>query len=150
MAATFETELFAAGGNNTGIVVPPEIVEGLGRGKRVPVAVTVTGGAAPYSFTGTTAVMGGRHLVSFSKAHREASGLAAGDPITVTLEVDDAPRTVELPAALAEALAGKPGAEAAFAALAPSKQKAHALSVAEAKTDATRERRVAKVLDSLG
>ena len=39
--------------------------------------------------------------------------------------------------------------EAAFAALSPSRQKAHALSVSDAKTDATRERRVAKVLDSL-
>lgn len=149
MGATFETGLFAAGGNNTGIVVPEEVIASLGRGKRVPVAVTVTGGAAPYSFTSTTAVMGGKHLISFSKAHRDASGLAAGDPITVELEVDDAPRTVEVPPALAEALAARPGAEAAFAALAPSKQKAHALSVADAKTDATRDRRVAKVIDSL-
>ncbi|MGB8383623.1 MAG: DUF1905 domain-containing protein, partial [Dermatophilaceae bacterium] len=40
---TFRTILEATGGNNVGIVVPDEVVSAFGRGKRVPVSVTVDG-----------------------------------------------------------------------------------------------------------
>lgn len=47
------------------------------------------------------------------------------------------------------ALDSTPGASAAWEALSPSKQKAHVLSVTSAKTTETRERRVAKVIETL-
>jgi Bacteriocin-protection, YdeI or OmpD-Associated/Domain of unknown function (DUF1905) len=143
---TFRTTLEAAGGNNVGIVVPDEVMTALSAGKRVPVVVTVDGG---YTYRTTTAVMGGRTLISFNAATRAATGRGAGDEIAVTLERDDAPRVVDVPAALADAFAADPGAAAAWAALAYSKQKAHALAVEEAKTDETRARRVQKVLGAL-
>lgn len=52
-------------------------------------------------------------------------------------------------AALADALAADPDAARVWAGLSVSKQRAHVLSVAGAKTDATRTRRVQKVLDEL-
>ena len=52
----FETTLSSTG-NNTGIVVPPEIVDELGAGKRPPVNVTVNG----YAYRSTIATMGGRY-----------------------------------------------------------------------------------------
>lgn len=94
MAATasFSSTLLLDG-NNTGIEVPAEVVEQLGAGKRPPVIVTVNG----FSYRSTVAVMGGRFLISFSSDKRAATGLAGGDAIEVTVEVDAEPRTVEVP-----------------------------------------------------
>lgn len=143
--ATFTTTLEATGGANVAIVVPDEVVTSFGRGQRVPVVVTVEG----HRYATSVARMGGRSLVSFNAATRKATGRGAGDTVTVRLEVDDDPRTVQVPPALAAALAADPAAAAAWEALAPSRQKAQATSVADAKAEATRERRVHKVLAAL-
>lgn len=140
----FATTLFQTG-NNTGIKVPPEIIEGLGAGKKPPVAITLNGS---YSYRSTVAVMGGAFLIPFSAEHRTKSGLAGGDVIEVDLTLDSAPREVALPPALAAALAEDTAAKAAFEALSPSRKKAHALSVEGARTDETRERRVAKAIEA--
>ncbi|WP_324649318.1 YdeI/OmpD-associated family protein [Georgenia sp. H159] len=143
---SFRTTLWAAGGNNVGIVVPEEIVLGFGRGKRVPVVVTIDGG---YTYRTTIASMGGRFLISFNAQTRAATGRAAGDEVEVTLEVDDAPRTVDPPAELAAALDASPVAAAAWARLSYSKQRAHAEAVDGAKHEDTRARRVQSVIASL-
>lgn len=141
---TFASTLFLAG-NNTGIEVPPEVVEALGAGRRAPVVVTVNG----YTYRSTIGVMGGRHLIPFSADKRRETGLAGGDPIDVVLEVDTAPRVVEVPADLAAALDAAPGAREAFDALSPSARKAHVTAVEGAKAAETRARRVAAVVDKL-
>ncbi|PUA79899.1 hypothetical protein C7S10_17065 [Nocardioides currus] len=143
---TFRTTLEATGGNNVGIVVPDEVLAGLGRGKRVPVVVTIDG---DFTYRTTTGSMGGRSMISFNAATRAATGRAAGDEVEVRLEVDDAPRTVEVPTELQSLLDADEGAAAAWQALSPSKQKAHVLSVADAKTDETRQRRLDKVVAAL-
>ena len=84
----------------TGIEVSDEIVAGLGQGKRPPVRVTIGG----YSYRTTVARMGGRFLISLSAENLAAAGVAAGDEVEVGLELDDAPREVEVPADLAAAL----------------------------------------------
>ncbi|PYI64850.1 hypothetical protein CVV68_20740 [Arthrobacter livingstonensis] len=143
---SFRTTLWAAGGNNVGIVVPGDIVRGFDRGKRVPVVVTVDGG---YSFRNTIASMGGQCLISFNAETRTATGKGAGDEIEVVLEVDNAPRTVDIPAALAEAFIVDAQAAKVWSTLSYSKQRAHAQAVESAKSDDTRARRVRKVLDEL-
>ena len=143
--ATFHTTLISGGGNTTGIEIPEDVVLGLGRGKRVPVIVTVNG----YTFRNTTAFMGGQYLVGVSAAHRAASGLKAGDDLEVTLEVDDAPRVVEVPPELAEALASDPAAAAVWAKLSYSHQRQHAEPIADAKSPETKARRVQKTLEIL-
>ena len=132
-------------GRNTGIEVPPEVLEALGAGRRPAVVVTVSG----YTYRSTVAVMGGRHLVPVSADRRRETGLAGGDPIEVTLAVDTVPRTVEVPDDLAAALEAAPGARAAFDALSPSVRKAHVTSVEGAKAPETRARRVAAVVTKL-
>ncbi|WP_129663525.1 YdeI/OmpD-associated family protein [Phytoactinopolyspora endophytica] len=144
--ATFRTTLWASGGNNVGIVVPEEVVLGFGRGKRVPVVVTIDG---DYTYRNTIASMGGKFLISFNAATREATGRGAGDEVEVTLEVDDAPRTVEVPEALAAAFAENPAAAEAWKSLSYSKQRQHAQPIVDAKTEETRDRRVQKVLAAL-
>ncbi|MFE4380140.1 YdeI/OmpD-associated family protein [Streptomyces cyaneofuscatus] len=140
----FRTTMFLSG-NNTGIEVPEDVVEALGAGKRPPVNVTVNG----YAYRSTIAPMGGRFLIPFSSDKRKETGIAGGDAIEVELTLDTAPRTVEPPEDLAAALAEAPGAAEAFAALSPSRQKVHVTSVEGAKTDATRERRIAKAVAEL-
>lgn len=131
-------------GNNTGIEVPPEVIDALGGGKRPPVAVTVNG----YEFRTTVGVMGGKSLIPFSAEKRAATGIKGGDPITVDVTLDTAPRTVDVPDDLATALDGA-GVRAAFDKLPPSHRKAHVSSVESAKAAETRARRVQAVIDKL-
>ncbi|CAI9388854.1 YdeI/OmpD-associated family protein [Microbacterium sp. T2.11-28] len=140
----FESVMFQQG-NNTGIPVPADVVEGLGGGKRAAVVVTVNG----YTYRSTLAVMGGRHLIPFSSDKRAASGIGGGDAITVDLELDTAPRTVDVPEDLAAALSAA-GARAAFDALSPSARKAHVTSVETAKAAETRTRRIEAIASALG
>jgi len=143
---SFTTTLWAAGGSNVGIVVPEDIVLGFGRGKRVPVVVTIDG---DYSYRNSIASMGGRFLISFNAETRAATGKSAGDEIEVTLDVDDEPRTVDIPAELAAALAADPAAAQMWSTLSNSKQRAHAQSVADAKSENTRTRRVQNIMEAL-
>ena len=131
-------------GNNAGIEVPPEVIEALGGGKRPAVAVSVNG----FEYRSTVGVMGGKALIPFSADKRAASGIQGGDPITVDVELDTAPRTVELPDDLAAALAAA-GLRDAFDKLAPSYRKAHVTSVESAKAPETRARRVETVVTKL-
>ena len=139
----FETSLLL-NGNNTGIEVPPELVEQLGAGKRPAVNVSVNG----YEYRSTIATMGGRFMIAFSSDKRAATGLRGGDPIAVELTLDTAPRTVEVPADLASALDAA-GVRAAFDALAPSAKKADVSNVEGAKAEETRARRVAAIVAKL-
>lgn len=139
----FDTTL-AQMGNNTGIEVPPAIVDELGGGKRAAVVVDVNG----FVYASTIGVMGGRFLIPFSSDKRAATGLSGGDAITVSLTLDTTPRTVEVPDDLAAALA-ESGARASFDALSPSARKAHVTSVESAKAADTRARRIASVVEKL-
>jgi hypothetical protein len=132
-------------GNNTGIPVPDEVIDALGGGKRPAVHVTVNG----YDYRSTVAPMGGRYLISFSSDRRAATGIQGGDAIEVEVALDTEPRVTEVPADLAAALAASPAAQAGYDKLSPSAKKAHVVSVESAKTDATRERRIAGIVEKL-
>ena len=141
---TFRTTLLLHGKSATGIEVPPEVVEAMGAGKKPPVRVTING----HSFQTTVAPRGDVFLVGVSAANREAAGIAAGDEIEVDIEHDASPRTVEVPADLRAAL-DEAGVGERFDALAYSHRKQHVLAVEDAKTDATRQRRIAKCVAML-
>jgi Domain of unknown function (DUF1905) len=83
--ATFSTVLEATRGNNVAIVLPEETVLAFGRGKRVPVIVTIDGA---YTFKTTIGVMGGRYLISFNAETRKQTGRGAGDEVEVELVAD--------------------------------------------------------------
>ena len=145
MSVTFETVLVAAGKTATGIDVPDAVIEALGGGRRIPVAVTING----YTYPSSIAFMGGVAKIPVSAEVRGKTGVAAGDTITVTVEKDDAPRTVEVPDDLAAAFAAHPGTAEAFGALSYSAQRAHVEPIGQAKTPETRARRVEKVVAAL-
>jgi hypothetical protein len=146
MSVTFTTTVLQAEGlKATGLPVPDQVLADLGTSKKPAVTVTI----GDYSYPSSVGSRGGGYLIPLSSAHRAALGLTAGDTIDVTLELDDAPRTVEVPDDLATALAQVEGARAAFDALSPSRQKAHVTSVEGTKNPDTRARRVAAVVDQL-
>lgn len=144
MKATYTTIVWVEG-NNTGLEVPAEIITSLGSSKRPPVVVSLAG----YSYRSTVAVMDGMFMIPLSKANREAAGVKGGDSVEVTLELDQAPRTVEPPDDLAAALEAKPGARAVFDATAPSMQKEYVRQVESAKAAETRARRIVAIVEKL-
>jgi len=139
--ASFET-LLTGVGNNTGIVVPPEVLEQLGAGRRPSVSVDLNG----HTFRTTVGSMSGNAMVPVSAAIRAATGLRAGDQIHVSLTVEVAPRTVDVPADLAAALDAAPAARAFFDALPNSLQRYHVDNVTGTKNAETRQRRVDKAI----
>jgi hypothetical protein len=137
----FDTNVTAIG-NNTGIVVPDNLIECLGAGRRPAVIVNING----YQYRNTVGVMGGKHMISISAAVRKETGLTGGDPIHVTLTLADAPREVEVPGDFAAALTADADAEAFFGKLSNSLQRYHVDTINAAKTAGTRQRRIEKAI----
>lgn len=141
----FPASIELGGKTATGICVPDEIVQALGGGNRPPVRVTLAG----YSYRTTVARRRGRFMVPVSAEVRDRAGVAAGDQLDVEIELDTALREVTIPAELSEALERDQGAKETFEQLSYTNRKRHALAIESAKTDETRQRRLAKILDEL-
>ena len=145
VAVTFSTTLMRDDEVNAmGIVVPPDAIDRLGAGKRPPVVVTI----GTYTYRSTVAVMGGLFLIPLSQEHRARSGIEPGTDVEVSLELDDQPRTVEVPPDLAADLDAA-GKRESFERLSYSVRKEHVRQVEDAKTPETRSRRIAKVTESV-
>lgn len=127
------------------LILTDEQVAELGGGKRAPVVV----GIGERSVRLRLAVMGGVNCIGISKANRAALGIEIGDAVEAVVALDVAPREVDLPAALADALADDHAARSAYEKLAFTHQREFAEWVSSAKRPETRERRVAQALDML-
>lgn len=141
----FTTTIELGGRTATGFSVPAEVVEGLGGGKRPPVAVTL----GAHTYRSTVAARGGRFLVPLSAENREAAGVAAGDVVEVELVLDEQPRELEVPDDLAAAVAAAPEAQAFWDGISYSRRRRIVLAVEGAKAAETRARRIAKAVDDL-
>jgi hypothetical protein len=128
------------------VVLDDEQVAQLGEGaKRFPVVATVNG----YSWRTSVARMGGEYLVGLNREVRQGAGAEAGDQVEVVLELDTAPREVDVPPALARALAADPKAQEAYDRMSFTHRKEYAGWVEEAKRDETRQRRVEQAVDMI-
>ncbi len=142
----FQAEIEDAGGGGAYVVLPDEVLAGLGGGARF----RVTGALNGVSFASSTMGMGdGRVCLGVHKATRQAAGVSIGDIVDVSVERDDRPRKVTVPAELADALAEDPDVAAAFERLSFSHRREYAQWVGEAKRADTRARRVREVLERL-
>jgi hypothetical protein len=137
---TFRTVIELGGKTATGLRVPDEVVDALGSGKRPAVLVRI----GSHTYRSTVAVMDGVFMLPLSAENREAAGVAAGDEVEVTLELDTAPREVAVPDDFAAALDADPEARRTFDALSYSNRRFHVESITGAKTDETRQRRIEK------
>jgi len=136
MAETFEGTLKQEG-SGTLLEVPFDVRAAFGKA-RAPVRGTVNG----HPFRTTVAVYGGRYFLGFRREIREAAGFGDGDRLSVVLELDDEPRTVELPAELEAVLAADSEARAAFDRLSYTHRREYAEWVSGAKHEETRRARL--------
>jgi hypothetical protein len=141
----FRSRVELGGRTATGVPVPDDVVAALGAGRRPAVRVSVGG----HTYRSTVASRGGRFMVPLSAEHREAAGVAAGDEVDVDLELDTEPREVTVPPDLAEALDADEQARRVFEGLPYSHRLRWVLSVEDAKTEQTRQRRVVKAVEGL-
>jgi hypothetical protein len=140
------TTTLAARGPAAAVVLDDAQVAAIGEGaKRFPVRATING----YSFRTTVTRMRGEFLLGLNREVRQSAGAEAGDTVEVAIELDTEPREVDVPEALATALADDAAARATFDALSFTHRKEYARWVAEAKRAETRDRRVAKALEEL-
>ncbi len=146
MGALRWTTTLQARGPAAAVILDDEQAAAIGEGaKRFPVAATANG----HTWRTTVTRMGGEFLLGLNREVRTAVGAEAGDVVDVAVELDTAPREVEVPEALAAALAADSAAADAFASLAYSHRKEYARWVAEAKRDDTRARRVAQAVEKI-
>jgi hypothetical protein len=141
----FIAELLLTGKNTAGFEVPESVVEALGGGGRPKVCVTVKG----YTFRTSIARMGGRYLLGFSAERRTEAGVVGGEVLQVDVELDTAPRELDVPEVLSSALESDAEAKAFWETLSYSNRQWHVLQVTGAKTDATRDRRIEKTLAAM-
>jgi hypothetical protein len=140
------TTTLVSRGPAAAVVLDDEQVAVVGEGaKRFPVVATVNG----HTWRTSVARMGGEFLVGLNRAVRQEAGVEAGDTVDVELALDTAPREVEVPQALADALAADDEAREAFDRLAYTHRKEYARWIEEAKRDETRRRRLAQALEML-
>ena len=141
----FRTTILQSEGTATGIEVPAEVVESLGKGKRPPVTVTING----FTYRNTIAVYGGVYMVGISAENRAGARVAGGDEIDVDIELDTAPRVIDVPADLGAALDAEPEARRTFEGLSYSNKSWHVLQVTGAKKPETRAARVVKTVAAM-
>ena len=114
----FTAELESSGKNTAGFVVPADVVEALGGGAHPKVSVTVNG----YTFRTSIARMGGRFMLGFSAERRTEAGVTPGEVLDVEVELDTAPRELDVPKELTAALAADAKAKEFWDTLSYSKQ----------------------------
>jgi hypothetical protein len=130
----------------TFISVPFSVEKTFGTRARLSVKGTMNG----FPFQNSLMPEGdGTHAMAVSKELQAGARARAGDTVTVVMEPDMGPRSIEVPAELRTALAGARVAKAAFDALAYSHQREYVSWVAGAKKPETRERRAAQAIEML-
>jgi uncharacterized protein YdeI (YjbR/CyaY-like superfamily) len=145
--AAFRATIQLGGKTATGIEVPEEVVAALGSSRRPAVRATISN----YTYRTSVArlLAPGPFMLPISAAVREAANVAAGDEVDVELELDTEPRVVEVPPDFAEALGRDGEAAGVFEALSYSHKQRHVLAIEGAKTAETRQRRIAKAVETL-
>jgi hypothetical protein len=141
----FRTTILSGGKTATGIEIPVAVVDALGASRKPAVKVTING----YQYRSTVATVNGVFMIGVSNDVRQAAGVAAGEEVDVTLELDTEPRRVVIPAELEALLAADPAARAALEKLSYSNQRRIVEPIDAAKTPETRQRRIDKAIETL-
>ena len=133
-------------GTGTFVRIPREVAEKLGLKGRPKIQGMIAG----HPYRGSLMPMGdGSFCLGVLKSIQEAAGVKHGDTVTVGLELDTAPRVVEMPADLRKSIARDTKAQAAWDRLSFTNKREMARSLEEAKRPETRERRLAAAVKAL-
>ena len=144
----FESRLEPMGprGAWTCIAIPFNVHEAFGTRARVPVKGTVNGFPFRSSVFPTG---GGAHFMMVNKEMQRGAGVQSGDLVSVSIEKDAAPRTVDVPQDLASPLSEHLEARERFQKIPYSHRKEYVDWITSAKRSETRARRIEKALDML-
>lgn len=140
----FKAKLEESGRGGHWVTIPDDVVAKLSRRGRTPVRAELNG----VDYRGSIVKMGGAFRIGVLKAIKERLGVETGDTLRVKVELDAVPREVEVPPDLAAAIK-KAKLNSAWDAMSYSHRRRHADSIADAKTGATRARRIAEILEVL-
>lgn len=142
--ARFEATIVKRKGGGRLVAVPLDVPALFGR-VRAPVRGSVNG----FPYRSTIIKYGDTYYLGLNKKTREGAGVDAGDLVRVEMELDNAPRVVEVPPELAVALDAAPDARERFDQLSFTHRTEYARWVAEAKLDESRQRRVEQAVELL-
>jgi hypothetical protein len=120
------------------VEVPPEVVAALNAGKRPAVRISVR----DVELRTHIAVYGGKSYLGLRREIREAAGIAPGDKVEITLDLDTDPRSIDVPPHLRARLDADPAAQAAFDRLSFTNRKEYAQWIARARRAETRQKRL--------
>ncbi len=138
-------QLELRGKTATGFVIPENVVAELGSGKKPQVAVTIKG----YTYRSSIASMGGEFMLPVSAEVRSNAGVNAGEIIDIELQLDTDLREVTVPDDLKKALERNAKAKKYFGSLSYSNKRRLIISIEDAKTTETRQRRIEKTVNQL-
>lgn len=142
----FRVKLDGKEGSSVASLTPPfDIVETFGTKARVPVQGTING----FPFRSSLMPMGGCHFMVVNKTIRDTANVKAGDTVEVTMQRDEAARTVETPAELERELKKSKAARERWGNLSFTHKKEIANCIRDAKHEETRKRRLDKVMNVL-
>lgn len=142
----FEAEMQGEGGG-TWVDVPVDLKQTFGKGNLVPINAMFNG-RVPYQ--GILAMMGGPQPMLLVRSDvREALGAQVGDRLQVRIELDTAPRVVNLPDDAAALVEANPDAAATWEKMSPGHRRDYARWIEDAKRPETRQRRVEETVRKL-
>jgi hypothetical protein len=130
-----------------GLRIPFDVQKAFGTRARVAVKGTING----FPFRSSIFPMGGdgTHFMAVNRETREGAGIRGPETVSVVMERDDEPRTVEPPADFLRALRADRAAREAWEGLSYTHRKEHVRAVEEAKRPETRARRIERSISML-
>lgn len=142
----FRAAIKSTGRGGCYVEFPHDVEELYGVKGRVPVRATFDGVA----YRGSLMKIGGAcHMMPLLKEIRQQLGKGEGDEVEVVVELDDAPREVELPAAFRTLLDANADCAAFFEKLSFSHQREYVRWIESAKREQTRVSRMERALEML-
>ena len=134
------------GSTVTAIMLPFDAEEAFGKRGRVPVRGTING----TEFRSSVFRMGNKpYFMVVNRLIRERGGLTAGEKVSVVMERDDEPRTIEPPDDFAQAVHAEKDAQAVWDKLSFTHRREYVQAIEEAKRPETRARRIVKTIEQL-
>ena len=142
----FTVKLDGQEGSSVASLTPPfDVIETFGTKARVPVRGTING----FPFRSSLVPMGGCHFMVVNKTMRDGAKVQAGDVVSVVMERDEEPRTVDAPPELQRELSKSAVARERWEKLSFTHKKEMANCIRDAKQEETKKRRLTKVMQVL-
>ena len=141
----FQATIQPADGGGAYVFFPYDTQQEFATQSKIPIQALIAG----ISYRGSLIPYGmPQHMLHVSKAIRQQSGKNIGDEIEIELWKDDQPRTLEIPSNF-QSLLEQHGLESFFDSLSHTHRKEYVRWITEAKTDATKSKRLTKALEML-